>query len=217
MELIRAKKKPRDLNRIAGLCMSGRQDLNLRPLGPEPATGLVPNVGGSGKSSEALDDTGVKVTASVEGLPQDPPSGRDGNASADQVAADLRRTEFLRPEHLLPVSAVAERLGVSVATVHAAINAGKLRWVLFGSVRRVRPEDLEAYVRSRFSSRPPADDDWCSVADLVRATGFSRSKAYRLLERGTLPFQVFAGIRYIRSKDVGDFLRIDTDTRGIPS
>jgi excisionase family DNA binding protein len=191
--------------------------LNLRPLGPEPATGLVPAVGGSGKSSQAFDDTRVEATSSVEGLPLDPPNGRDGNASADQVAADLRRTEFLRPEQLLPVSAVAKRLGVSVATVHAAINAGELRWVLFGSVRRVRPEDLEAYVQLRSAARPPADEAWCTVADLIRDTGFSRSKAYRLLERGTLTFQVFAGTRYIRSKDLCDYLQGDKGTRGIPS
>jgi excisionase family DNA binding protein len=129
----------------------------------------------------------------------------------------LRRTEFLRPEHLLPVSAVADRLGVSVATVHQAINAGELHWVLFGSVRRVRPEDLEAYIQSRSASRPPADEDWCTVADLVRATGFSRSKAYRLLERGVLPFQVFAGIRYVRNMDIGDFLRSDKNTREVLS
>jgi excisionase family DNA binding protein len=191
--------------------------LNLRPLGPEPATGLVSTVGGSGKSSQALDDTGVEETSSVEGLPQDPPNGRNGNPSADQVAADLRRTEFLRPEHLLPVSAVAEQLGVSVATVHAAINAGELRWVLFGSVRRVRPEDLEAYVQSRSALRPPADEGWCTVADLVRATGIGRSKAYRLLAGGIVPFQVFAGTQYIRSKDIGDFLRSEKNARGISS
>jgi excisionase family DNA binding protein len=129
----------------------------------------------------------------------------------------LRRTEFLRPEHLLPVRAAAERLGVSVATVHAAINAGKLRWVLFGSVRRVRPEDLEAYIQSRNASRPPADEGWCTVADLMRATGFSRSKAYRLLQRGALPSQVFAGTRYIRRKDVDGFLRTNKNTRGTTS
>ena len=191
--------------------------MNLRPLGPEPAAGNVPTVGGSGKSWQPLDDTGVEGRSSVEGLPQDPPNGRDGNATADQVAADLRRTEFLRPENLLPVSAVAERLGVSVATVHAAINAGKLRWVLFGSVRRVRPEDLEAYVRSRTSSRPPADEAWCTVAVLIRDTGFSRSKAYRLLVGGIVPIQVFAGTRYIRSKDLGAFLQAGKGTGGIPS
>jgi excisionase family DNA binding protein len=129
----------------------------------------------------------------------------------------LRRTEFLRPEHLLPVSAVAERLGVSVATVHAAINAGKLRSVLFGSVRRVRPEALEAYVQWRGAARPPADEDWCTVVDLMRATGFSRSNAYRLLARGIVPFQVFAGTRYIRSQDAVVFLRTAKNTRWIPS
>jgi len=129
----------------------------------------------------------------------------------------LRRTEFLRPEGLLPVSAVAERLGVSVATVHAAINAGDLRWVLFGSVRRVRPEDLDAYIQSRNALRPPADEDWCTVVDLMRATGFRRSKAYRLLARGIVPFQVFAGIKYIRRTDLGALMRADKGARGIPS
>lgn len=73
----------------------------------------------------------------------------------EQVAADLRRTEFLRPEGLLPVRAVAQRLGLSAATVHNDINAGRLRCVLFGSVRRVRPADFEEYALVR-SSRPPA-------------------------------------------------------------
>jgi excisionase family DNA binding protein len=129
----------------------------------------------------------------------------------------LRRTEFLRPEGLLPVSAVAEQLGVSVATVHQAINAGELRWVLFGSVRRVRPEDLEAYARSRSASRPPADEDWCTIADLIRTTGFSRSHVYRLLQRENVTFQVFAGTRYFRRRTTSDFLRSDKNIRGIPS
>jgi hypothetical protein len=142
--------------RCCGLKWPRRQDLTLRPLGPEPATGVVATVGGLVRPSQPLDDTGVEATAAVEGLPQNPQNplnGEVGNASAEQVAADLRRTEFLRPECLLPVSAVADRLGVSVSTVHEAFNAGRLRCILFGSVRRDRPEDLEAYVRSR---APPA-------------------------------------------------------------
>ena len=122
----------------------------------------------------------------------------------------------MRPEYLLPVSAVAERLGVSESTVHAAINAGKLRWVLFGSVRRVRPEDLESYVQSQSAARPPANEDWCTVADLMRAAGVSRSKAYRLLARGLVPFHVFAGTRHIRSEDVAAFQRTSKNPRGIP-
>jgi excisionase family DNA binding protein len=142
----------------------------------------------------------------VEGLPPDPPNGTDGTASAEQVAADLRRTEFLRPETLLPVAAVAERLGLSAATVREAINAGKLRSVLFGSVRRVRPEDLEAYEQSLNASRPPADEDWCTVADLLRAARVSRSHAYRLLASGMVPFRVFAGVRRIRREDIAAFV-----------
>lgn len=108
----------------------------------------------------------------------------------------------MRPERLPP-----EYLGVSVSTVHEAINARTLRAVLFGSVRRVRPEDLEAYMRSRSASRPPADEGLCTVADLTRATGCSRSQAYRLLERGTVPFAVFAGTRYIRKTDMERVVR----------
>jgi len=130
----------------------------------------------------------------------------DGKGSAAQVAADLRRTEFLRPEGLLPVAAVAKRLGVSAATVHDAINAGKLRSVLFGSVRRVRPEDLEAYERWLSACRPPAGEDWFTVADLIRASGCSRAHAYRLLERGAVPFAGFGGTRYIRRRDLEHFL-----------
>jgi excisionase family DNA binding protein len=126
--------------------------LNLRPLGPEPSLIVVHAVAASGTPSQALDSTEGGAPEHVEGLPTDPPNGTGGTASADRVAADLRRTEYLRPEGLLPVRAVAERLGLSAATVHNDINAGRLRWVLFGSVRRVRPEDLEEYARVRSPS-----------------------------------------------------------------
>jgi len=180
--------------------------LNLRPLGPEPATDPVHAVGGNGKPSQAFDATGIDSGEAVEGLPTDPPNGTDGHGSAEQVAADLRRAEFLRPEGLLPVAAIAKRLGLSAATVHEAINAGKLRAVLFGSVRRVRPEDLEAYEQSLNASRPPADEDWCTVADLMRSAGISRSQAYRLLAHGAVPFRVFAGVRHVRREDIAAFL-----------
>ena len=180
--------------------------MNLRPFGPEPATESVHAVAGDGKRWQPFDVTGADSIDAVERLPPDPANGTNGNASADQVAADLRRTEFLRPEGLLPVAAVAKRLGLSAATVHEAINAGKLRSVLFGSVRRVRPEDLEAYEQSRNASRPPADEDWCTVADLMRAARVSRSQAYRLLASGMVSFRVFAGLRCIRREDIATFV-----------
>jgi len=112
---------------------------------------------GKTEAEGAFDDIGGGMSGAVEGLPLNPPNGTDGNAFAEQVAADLRRTDYLRPEDLLPVRAVAQRLDLSAATVHNDINAGKLRWVLFGSVRRVRPEDFEAYAKRRgLSSRSSA-------------------------------------------------------------
>jgi len=119
----------------------------------------------------------------------------------------LRRTkvEFLRPEDLLPVTAAAQLLGVCVATVHNAINAGKLPCHLFGTARRVRPEDLEAYAEARSAERPPAGEDWRTIRDLMRGAEVSRSQAYRLLERGVVPFQVFGGVRYIRAEDISAF------------
>jgi len=120
----------------------------------------------------------------------------------------LRRTqfEFLRPEDLLPVTAAAQFLGVCVATVHNAINAGKLPCHLFGTARRVRPEDLDAYARARAAESPPAGEDWRTIRDLMQAAKVSRSQAYRLLERGVVPFQVFRGVRYIRAEDIATFI-----------
>jgi hypothetical protein len=51
----------------------------------------------------------------------------------------------------------------------------------------------------------------------MHATGFSRPKVSRLLERGPLPFQVFAGTRCNRNEDPGDLLRGDRTTQGTPS
>jgi excisionase family DNA binding protein len=183
--------------------------LNLRPLGPEPTEESVPPLSGLGTSSQALDTTGVVESHSVEDLPRDAPNGAGGEPFQGQVAADLRRTKFelLRPEDLLPVTAAAQLLGVSVATVHNAINAGKLRYHLFGTARRVRPEDLDAYGKARVAERPPAGEDWRTVRDLMRAAEVSRSQAYRLLDSGVVPFQVFAGVRYVRGKDIAAVAR----------
>ena len=44
------------------------------------------------------------------------------------------------------------------------------------------------------------------VADLIRVSGCSRAHAYRLLERGAVPFAAFGGTRYIRRRDLEHFL-----------
>jgi excisionase family DNA binding protein len=130
--------------------------LNLRPLGPEPDAGLVHRLAAVRPYSQPLDSTRVVNVSPVENLPRDPPDGVRGNRSNDAVAAELRHPRLLRPELLISVAYVAERLGVSVATVHNAINAGKLRCHLFGSVRRIKPEDVELYIRTYGRRRPRA-------------------------------------------------------------
>jgi excisionase family DNA binding protein len=164
-------------------------------------------VAGVSTASQALDNTEDPRSPAVEDLSRNVTNGADGQAFAEQVAADLRRKELLRPEDLLPVTAVAEFLGISVSTVHAAINAGKLPSHRFGAARRLRPEDVAAYAQARVESGPPADEGWCTVRELMRAAEVSRAQAYRLLERGVVPFKVFAGVRYIRGEDIAAFAR----------
>jgi hypothetical protein len=72
-------------------------------------------------------------------------------------------------------------------------------------VRRVRPEDLKAYEQSLNASRPPADEDWRTVAELKRVARCSRAHAYRLLERGIVPFRLFGRTRYVRRRDIIPF------------
>jgi excisionase family DNA binding protein len=193
---------------------SGRQDLNLRPLGPEPAPPAVPAFAPSSTSSQPLDNTRDAHPAIVDEEPLDTPNGARGESFPEQVAADLRQTEreFLRPELLLTAAEVAERLGVSLATVHNKIGAGMLRAHLFGNQRRVRPEDLDAYLEARQAERPPQGENWRTVRDLMRAANVSRAVVYRLIRRGSLPARTFCGIQYIRREDFEEFLRSRGDS-----
>jgi hypothetical protein len=96
-------------------------------------------------------------------------------AVPEQVAADLRRThrEFLRPEDLLPVTAAAALLGVSIASPQRD-QRRKVAVPLFGTACQVRPEDLEAYALAPAAERPPVGEDWRTVRDLMRAAKLDR-------------------------------------------
>jgi hypothetical protein len=103
--------------------------LNLRPLGPERPPISVDIAARLSMPSQVLDIAEDGLPATVEEKPPDTPSGAGGEAFPEPLAADLRRTgrQFLRPEDLLTVAEVAERLGVTASTVHNLINAGKLK------------------------------------------------------------------------------------------
>lgn len=55
---------------------------------------------------------------------------------------------------LLRVTEVAERLGISKATVNRKLNAGDIRYVLMDGRRRVDTRDLEAYMDSLQPTMP---------------------------------------------------------------
>jgi excisionase family DNA binding protein len=159
--------------------------------------------------SQAVDITGDGPPASVDEKPSDTPGGADGRVFPETLAADLRRPEceFLRPEDLLTVAEVAERLGVTTSTVHNLINAGKLKFHRFGNARRVRPAALEALCEAMAAGRPPAGEDWRTVKEIVRSADISRSLVYRLIRRGVLPAMMFGSAHYVRGEDLARFMR----------
>ncbi len=131
--------------------------MNLRPLGPERAPDSVDSSAPLSTPSQGCDIAEDGPPSAVEEAPPDTPSGACGEELPLHFAADLRRKEreFVRPEDLLTVAEVAERLGVTTSTVHNLINAGKLKCHRFGNARRVRPEDLKEHCEARAADRPP--------------------------------------------------------------
>jgi excisionase family DNA binding protein len=159
--------------------------------------------------SQALDVSRDGPPATINEEPPNTAGGAGGEALLEPSAAVLRRNGrvFLRPEDLLTVAEVAERLGVTTSSVHNLINAGKLRCLRFGNARRVRPEDLEAHCDARAGARPPAGEDWRTVNDLVRLASVSRSLVYRLIKRGELPAKQFGMVYYVRGESFVDLVR----------
>lgn len=51
-------------------------------------------------------------------------------------------------DQLLTLQQVADRLQVSMSTVHRKVKAGELVVVKIGRNLRVRPEDLDAYIEA---------------------------------------------------------------------
>ena len=122
--------------------VSGRQDSNLRPLGPE--AGSLPSTASSGvqplatiQVSEGAPDNGVR-------------SGRSGTLGrVTPVVPNSRRGLRVAgpgPEALLTVRETARRLRVSTATVYLLCEQGELPHLRVSNAIRVRREDLEAFI-----------------------------------------------------------------------
>jgi excisionase family DNA binding protein len=132
---------------------SGRQDLNLRPLGPEQRQGALEG-GSRGASTspnplESLSSPGVTSELVVHGFApvcthsatRALPVGEPHEARVSPPLSEPHRTE------LLTVVEVARYLGVSRATVYKLCTQGRLPHLRVSNTIRFRPSDVEAVLR----------------------------------------------------------------------
>jgi excisionase family DNA binding protein len=122
-------------------CESGRQDLNLRPLGPEGAS---PSVDGLAQSGTRPDSHHISSAAS-DALPDG--VARKGPDRTESWAPVGRASAVLGVEHLLSVRQVAALLGVCRATVYAMVSRAVLPHVRVGNLIRFQSEDVARVVR----------------------------------------------------------------------
>ncbi len=160
----------------ADLELSGREDLNLRPFGPE--TGEAPSHGdaiGTNAADSLHTDTSPQSSDSqlstaftesfgthlVPGSAATRGHGGAKPASGGQGATPAPKTRQ-RPsvaptpadlqvlwggrDRLLTVAEFAEHLGVCNATVYRLCDRGELAFVWIGNSMRIRPDDLRAFL-----------------------------------------------------------------------
>lgn len=122
---------------------SGRQDLNLRPLGPERVEGALVGVAESGEASQPVDVSGG----------QEKRGRRDGKLETQSearfvvpVSYEQRPALKVVPERLLSVGEVAAELQVSKATVYKLCERGELPHLRVMNAIRVAPADLRRFI-----------------------------------------------------------------------
>ncbi len=124
---------------------SGRQDLNLRPLGPEGASAFVDAGSPLVTVSHALDVAGVSPAA--------PPDRLAPVGTATIPRGELLVNAPVVLERLLTTVEVANHLGVCRATVYALCERGELPCVRVSNAIRIAPADLAEFIACRRSSQ----------------------------------------------------------------
>ena len=144
--------------------MSGREDLNLRPFGPEMAVGSVAAGANASQVSEKIANregdevqpsqlsTGVSKDFTTRLLPKIGTGFAPGTApkvATTPTTADLVALHGGR-DQLLSVADVAKRLGVCAATVYRLCERGELPHVRIVNSIRIRPSGpRRAHCRAR--------------------------------------------------------------------
>jgi excisionase family DNA binding protein len=162
--------------KYAGLELSGREDLNLRPFGPESGPEHADNVlsvdksaqslhaEGSGESSPSQDLGGFSKDFATRLLPESSATDARGGAEAGGGGAGPQGGAGARPrastaatlgdlqmlwggrDRLLRVAEVAEQLAVGAWAVYKLCEDGDLSHVRINNSIRVRPADLAEFV-----------------------------------------------------------------------
>jgi len=132
----------RKLRRNAAFTKSGRQDLNLRPLGPESDSECSAGLAPGGTEAQALD-----IIGSVERA--NPSDGIGATPDQRRYVPPVSPRHAELPEHLLTVREVAEHLGVCAATVYKLCATGELLHLRISNAVRIAPADLAEYIARR--------------------------------------------------------------------
>ncbi len=112
-------------SKISGLRMSGRQDLNLRPLGPEILPGASDTVGSGPVATDVAETTGAgRSCRSDTNRLRRPGPAAPGTIQAQRTLGTCR---------LLTIREVADRLRVSRATVYRLVAEGRIPAVRISS------------------------------------------------------------------------------------
>ncbi len=128
-------------NESATVRQSGRQDLNLRPLGPEAKKAVFHGAAGGGTGSQTVEKIQSGTTSVFHGVAQVPSNvTRHG---APVVRKDRAQKVGGR---LLTVSEVAARLSLCRATVYRLCKEGGLPCVRILNAVRIPAEELQCLI-----------------------------------------------------------------------
>jgi excisionase family DNA binding protein len=131
--------------KIKPLDWSGRQDLNLRPPGPEPEREEFHGVTSGGTGSQPVETTGAGEAADSDTVA---PNGYGHPPFGAPVVRDLAPDPGPH-ERLLTAREVASRLRVSKALVYKLCERNELPAVRIGGALRFQREVVESFIARR--------------------------------------------------------------------
>ena len=131
-----------------GFLESGRQDLNLRPLGPEGSAPFADGLAATRRGPDSVDNSEAASESAPDRVVPNGPIRPESWAPVGR--ADL----VLGVDRMLTVKEVAARLHVCRATVYAMVERGELPRIRVGSAVRFDPAVLAAALERQPPPRP---------------------------------------------------------------